>query len=124
MYYLDGKEIKKADMSNLDFWKIENRRIGLDTVGPFEVSTVFLPSNHGTKDKPKFFETLIFVNSDISELNLSGDMVKELATNGDTITARYATYDEAVEGHNNTVYQLRIEIGNESDLSSALNPHC
>lgn len=66
-------------------------RIGKDTVGDAEVSTVWLGLNHAFTDEspPVLFETLIF----------GGEYADEMM--------RYCTEDEAREGHARVVADLR-----------------
>jgi hypothetical protein len=63
----------------------EHRRVGRTALGPYVVSTVFLCIDHGYK-KPQFFETRIY----------STKTGKDIFS---AYQARYATWEEAVEGH-------------------------
>ena len=73
----------------------ESRRVGLDKLGPYSVSTVFLGLDHGFRGPPLWFETMLF----------SEKTGKAVALNYQT---RYTTWAEAEEGHR-TVVQLVAE---------------
>lgn len=68
----------------VDFWKQDwLRRVAITRLDVGVVSTVFLGLDHafGTSDVPILFETMVFYND------------------GSDHTYRYATWDEALEGH-------------------------
>ena len=66
------------------------RRIGRDSVGESDVSTVFLGLDHSFGGEPQiWFETLIFGGPHADWME------------------RYATYDEAKRGHERVVARLR-----------------
>ena len=71
------------------FEKIGNRRVAFDKVGVYLVSTVFLGIDHNFLEEgpPHLFETMIF----------------KAGSNQDLYCERYATWDEAVEGHERAV---------------------
>lgn len=70
------------------------RRVAFDVVGEVTVSTVFLGMDHafGLSGGPLWFETMTF--GDRAELQL-----------------RYATWDQAAEGHRAVVNRLRRRRG-------------
>lgn len=70
------------------------RIVAQTTVEPYWVSTVFLGLDHNWSDDgpPTLFETMVFANN--------GDR-------GDLDCRRYATWDEAVAGHQITVALVR-----------------
>lgn len=66
------------------------RQVGYDQVGDAEISTVFLGLDYGYGDgPPQVWETAVFL----------GDNV--------TISARYASREQALEGHREIVAQVR-----------------
>jgi|TARA_Y100000310_G_scaffold69469_1_gene64960 hypothetical protein len=69
----------------------DERRVGLDKVGSYEVSTVFLNIDHnfGFEGGPILFETMVFDDSD------------------DLLCHRYRTWAEASEGHTHVVNALK-----------------
>ncbi len=90
---LDGKTVVPID--DLKTWataqEIGKRRVGLDHVGTYRVSTVFLGLDHGFGGSPLWFETMVFTGSDSS----------------DSFCDRYETYAEAEAGHIYVVEALR-----------------
>ena len=71
---------------------VASRRVGLDEVGNYRVSTVFLglDHNYGDEGPPILFETMIFPQSGHNDLHCE----------------RYATWDEAVVGHQRVVAEV------------------
>jgi hypothetical protein len=69
------------------------RKVGRDTLGPFLVSTVWIPV------KPGYYETLVSDTRD----NAPGELEEGFG-------ARYPTYDEANAGHKATVERVRREL--------------
>ncbi len=69
------------------------RRIALDHVGPYTVSTVWLGIDHGfgRRPKPLIFETMVFQKDGFEGVE-GGDML-------DLDCQRYATEEQAREGH-------------------------
>ena len=68
----------------------DNRRVGLDYIGSFRVSTVFLGIDHGFGDDTHvLFETTVF---------------KDI--NSDLFHKRYKTWDDSVEGHAKTIESI------------------
>jgi hypothetical protein len=75
------------------FWQSEDPgRVGLDLIGDVEVSTVFLPRPAGrdAKGAPLLFETALF--------GPSGHI---------GVLRRYATWGDALRGHQAVVEELR-----------------
>ena len=70
------------------------RRVGLDQLGPYVVSTVFLMINHGFGGRPLFFETMI-------------ESLKGEEGVFQNFQRRYETYEEALAGHQDTVEKVR-----------------
>ena len=74
-----------------------NRHVGITSVGPLTVSTVFLGIDHGWGKKSKFFETMIFGDQD--QLVDFGNDHKRLISSDLDYQERYETWAEAEEGH-------------------------
>jgi hypothetical protein len=89
--YIDDPEWQAA-------WHIEGRIVEKTWLGDgvIEVSTVFLPIDYGLPgdDRPIVFETMVFKDDDAWE-------------NDDIGTRRYSTWEEAEEGHWQTVEAIR-----------------
>lgn len=64
-------------------WSTRHKRVGLDTVGQYTISTVKLPLNHGFDSMPLWYETMIFKGEDMSGIYME----------------RYETEEQAIEGH-------------------------
>jgi hypothetical protein len=99
MYVLDSDRnvinTHDAELAAKFFNDHANRRVGLDHVGGLRVSTVFLGFDHAVPGKkPQFFETMIF-----------GDYTD--SPDQDLFTRRYSTWDEAKQGHDVIVNELR-----------------
>ena len=71
---------------------INNRRIVLDEVGEYKVSTLFLGLDHGVGYVPHLFETMVFTK-DFQVPEEGEGFYQE----------RYATIQEAREGHRKAV---------------------
>lgn len=101
LYILDGHEIVAcSDRGEWSLWmfgadETETRRVAVDEVGGFEVSTVFLGIDHGFgyTDRPILFETMIF--------NATGKSRPG--------TRRYCTWDEAEAGHREVCAALKAK---------------
>lgn len=76
----------------------EGRRIGLDRVGPYVISTVFLVLDHGWRGTPELYETMVF---SADEWDRAGGGLT------DYDERRYATEAEAVQGHADMVTLVR-----------------
>lgn len=104
-YILEGKVARPAPsreewgkwMQNAD------RRVGLDSVGDYRVSTVFLGLDHAFGNAtPQLFETMVFKGGSYAEL----------------YCCRYPTWEDAEEGHAEAVAGLRagtLELYEEVD---------
>ena len=97
-YYIFDKESKTIEMTedHVRFAKwfnnFDNRKVAQDYIGPYFVSTVALGLNHcWDGGKPITFETMVFKEDDSAE----------------KICERYATYDEALEGHLEVCEEVR-----------------
>jgi len=66
-------------------WARQDRRVALTVVGDYRVSTVFLGLDHGWGETPQWFETMVF-----------GLGSARAQSDG---TWRYATWEEALIGH-------------------------
>lgn len=89
MYKLEGKipvEVKDASDWAMNF-DIAKRTVAKSVIGKVRISTVFLGLDHNYSQMgpPILFETMIFGGKH------------------DEYQERYATWDEAVEGHNKAV---------------------
>lgn len=98
MYYAldaDGA-VRGVNESRDATWDIDRRRIGLDRVGNYEVSTVFLTMDHGYgSGPPVVFETMVFeIQDDASGLGY------------ERFCERYSTKAAAEAGHAKVVAAL------------------
>lgn len=86
MYYrLNGHEVEPCSFEDWTLLGISLRRVGLDEIGGYEVSTIFEGLNHALDGRPpRIFETAVF---DVA----SGKII--------SVLERYATWDEAEKGH-------------------------
>ena len=85
VYLGEGLEaVKQASMDDT-----EARRVGLDLIGNFRVSTVFLALDHNFSDQgpPILFETMVFPEKN----------------NSDLACERYSTWEQAMKGHRRMV---------------------
>lgn len=90
---------------------IEARRVAVDTVDKFEVSTVFLCLDHSRgRNRPILFETMIFDTSapdhDWSKLATGEETTSDGSRWLDLWCDRYCTWDEAKAGHERVVAAL------------------
>lgn len=89
-YRLIGKLPVPCALEEAGWFPFSDRLVGMTSVGPLTVSTVFIVVAHGgPSDAPLLFETMIF----------GGDH--------DEVFARYATWDEAERGHARAVDHAR-----------------
>lgn len=87
------------------FEKTENRRVARTCINGLFVSTVFLGLDHGYwNNKPLFFETMIFPDEDNAPPVIYFERILDWAHGYEM---RYATWDEAVEGHETVVTTIR-----------------
>lgn len=91
-YILEGKSVRPVDSLKewAEWFEKSDRKVERTTVGEADVSTVFLGLDHSFGDGPPvLFETMIF----------GGEH--------DQDQWRYCTKQEAIEGHNRIVKQLK-----------------
>ncbi len=109
-YKLDGTEVVSCSREEWEeFWAdFDKRRVALSYLGGIEISTVFLGINHAMRpgERAQFFETRVSWGS--------GDELDMM---------RYATWDEAVAGHERAIrrlpdYQRSIEEYERSRLET------
>lgn len=102
----DKKVIPTEDMEewgrNMQHWN--TRRVKVSEVGPYSLSTVFLGMDHGFGGPPLWFETCLF-SSDMSE-----------------VVERYATYQEAEEGHERALERLLNYMATGKEIKSLKAP--
>lgn len=103
-YILDeNNNVKLVSLMEWAMWFSDNekRRVGLDIIGRFRVSTVFMGTDYNFGDVssgPLVFETMIFDELDVDE---NGDQ-----RGHDLYCRRYGTYAEAEYCHNKIVEYL------------------
>jgi len=92
---------------------IDARRVGLERVGRYEVSTVFLVHNHRHfgDGPPIVFETMIF-DTEAPDHDWKSIAAGEVSTSDggrwlDLWCDRYCTWDEAKAGHDRVIAELR-----------------
>lgn len=73
-----------------------SKTVKKEVINNILVSTVKLPINHGTEDEPLWYETMLFPVDEYDEVTdwMERDM------------ARYATEEEAIEGHNKFISKV------------------
>lgn len=91
-YVLDanGVPVEEPDLMKWAQWlETADRRVAVDTVNHFRVSTVFLGLDHrfGRRGPPLLFETMVFYEG----------------TARDQLCCRYATREQAEQGHKEIV---------------------
>jgi len=97
-YDMDCNPISMWDWHNISL--SENKHIGLDQIGPYEVSTVWLGINHAYLDgSPIIFETMIFANIELQE---DDELI--------SYQERYSTKEQAIEGHQRACQLCREKI--------------
>lgn len=100
-YILDGHTpVRCTDRMAFIFWMAKTdqdgtRRVAIDEIGGWEVSTVFLGVDHGwgLTDKPVLFETMLF----------------DAAGKSTGLQRRYHTWEEAEAGHREVCADLRAK---------------
>jgi hypothetical protein len=70
----------------------DRRRVALDTLGDTTISTVFLGIATNIVGPPRMFETLV------------------ADENGGEVITRYSSWDEALEGHNKILEEIRMKM--------------
>lgn len=98
-YVLKGREVIETDLNGWsEFFRSRNRVIAHTDFPDCRVSTVFLGLDHSFgAGRPQLFETMIFGPTDLRERDCW----------------RYATYDEAWEGHIDAVHSVHPEVPRE-----------
>ena len=100
----DGVPVDEPDVLKWAAWfEKADRRVAFTPLLGYEVSTVFLGLNHSWGDGPPLlFETMVFK----SEVDSDGrrDTADEFDMD------RYATLEEAMQGHDRIVAQVRARI--------------
>lgn len=95
---------------------IDERRVALDVLAGFEISTVFLGLDHAFKGPPMLFETMVFeqlaepktrVIEIDDKIYTFGPYERESLEHIDGYITRYSTWDEAERGHAATVALVR-----------------
>jgi len=88
---LKGHEVVPCSSDEWLLQSADARRVGLDEVGDWHVSTVFLGLDHSFgSEPPLWFETMVFARESSSDL----------------FCDRYSTWEDAVTGHQSVVEQL------------------
>ena len=85
-YVLEGREVVRATLHEwAAFYRLPDRIVAQTMIGTVRVSTVFLGIDHSftLEGPPIVFETMIFADDDWAGID----------------QWRYATYDEAEQGH-------------------------
>ena len=91
-YILEGREpVPCEDLFKWGAWfESAKRHVADDTIGDVRVSTVFLALDHSFREgRPQLFETMVF----------GGPL--------DGLCERYATWDEAEQGHRAVLAQIK-----------------
>lgn len=92
LWMLEGRVAVPVTMCEWHLQDIAVRRVADDTIGDVRVSTIFLGIDHGWGEgPPQLFETMVFGGPH------DGDQ------------ERYASWEEAAEGHARIVAGLRAE---------------
>jgi hypothetical protein len=101
-YILNGREVEPVDsaMEWAHAFHNEDRRVALDEIGDYRISTVFLGLDHShvPGGPPLVFETMVFGPDD-----------------SDLWMERCSTYDEAEEMHQRGCAYVRDELPPNSD---------
>lgn len=107
-FRLDGRRVVKCSMMEWAQWfehaAIEERRVALDRVEEYEISTVFLGLDHSIfEGVSHIFETAVF--------DPSGEV---------DVMKRYATYEAAERGHGEVVDSMRVLERNGMEITRAM----
>jgi hypothetical protein len=95
----EHKTVPVSSLLEWIYWKEAmgaDCRVAFDEVEGVEISTVFIGLNFSYEKPPQLFETMVF----------SGGV----AVAGNWGYHRYATWDDAVEGHNKTVARVMTKL--------------
>lgn len=107
-YARNGDEITYEQWGELHA-NHEYRRVALDTIGPYRVSTIWLGLNHGGPyGPPLIFETMVFSVNEWDEPGFHGLH--------DFDRHRYSTEQEAVAGHEATCLLIRATLVDPSEV--------
>jgi hypothetical protein len=109
-YDKEGKPISMAQFSEL-LEDMEYKRVALDEIGPYEVSTVWLGLDHNWTGNgpPIIFETMVFTASAWNADRSDPDHEPLLEID----TLRYATETEALAGHHEVCTLIRATTDEE-----------
>jgi len=142
-WMLDGHTPVRTSFLRWGLWyDTADRQVGFAEVGPYRVSTIFLGLNHDLSGDgpPILFETMIFgpVEPEVlaeriasfTRLGVSEELAPQVAGHEEALTWRYATWDEAEQGHQEGVALVRLRLAameqavNEAEQrSQARNDH-
>jgi hypothetical protein len=95
---------------------VVKRRVALDVIAGFEISTVFLGLDYAYTGPPMLFETMVFEQLEKPKTQVIdidgkiytfGPCERESLDNIDGYMTRYSTWDEAERGHAATVALVR-----------------
>jgi len=91
----DGVPVKSEMLEAAKNLETNNRTVGLDKVGDYRISTVFLTIDHsfGRSGPPLLYETMVFNDGDTGNLDLECE--------------RYSTRKEALAGHRVMVEKVK-----------------
>lgn len=116
-YNRDGEPISMEEAH----WLLadqEARRVGLDQIGPYMVSTVFLVLDHGLgQGKPVLYETMVFSADAWHEP--AGGKARDLK---DFDILRYHTEAEARQGHEAMLTLIRATTQDLPENTEAPDP--
>lgn len=102
-YILDGKlAIPVPDLMQWALWfERADRRVGLDEIGPFRVSTIFLGLDHSFgRGPPLIFETMVFTDDAfVDTVRMFNARVDYLHVSREHLMRRYSSWVEAERGH-------------------------
>ena len=103
-YRLNGHEVEPCSFEDWTLLDISLRRVGLDEIEGYEVSTIFEGLNHALSGRPpRIFETAVLDAA-------SGTLINVLE--------RYATWDEAEQGHKGWCDAIRVRLKEQRLLGS------
>jgi hypothetical protein len=109
LYKLDGKTpVPCPDFVEWAQWyEHADRRVARNRVGPIEVSTIFLGLDHGWGGRRQLFETMAFGDKDtLIELGSKKRLIRRALD----FQQRYATWEEAEEGHRKGIAWARSQL--------------
>lgn len=125
IYVLDGKTPVRANVFELEGFlgKAGDRRVALTTLGDkVEVSTVFLGVDHNFygEGPPILFETMVFYKLDKPVITkLPWRKEPSVRITGTGLQVRYATWEEAEEGHARVVALVEKNLEHMSTAAAA-----